>query len=143
MPSTLLGLRRRPLPNRVGVLTRRMTEAAARAKFLSPSVLRWNEKRSPGAVAVPSGCSIGAVAVHETAHRSTSAPVRPLSPQFIGAVAVRLYNHSLCTRGRRRGAARSHQRAQRRDRRSRCRYGYILHHAGAFGRVMRGFVLML
>jgi len=64
---------------------------------VAASVLRWTENHSPGAVAVPSGCSIGAVAVHETAHRSTSAPVRPLSPQFIGAVAVRLYNHSLCT----------------------------------------------
>jgi hypothetical protein len=64
---------------------------------VAASVLRWNEKRSPGSVAVPSGCSIGSVAVHETIHRSISAPVRPISPQFIGAVAVRLYNHSLCT----------------------------------------------
>ena len=64
---------------------------------VAPSVLRWTENHSLGAVADPSGCSIGAVAVHEIAHRSTSAPVRPISPQFIGAVAVRLYNHSLCT----------------------------------------------
>jgi len=41
-----------------------------------------------------------------------------LTKLVIGAVAVRLYNHSLCTRERRRGAARSHQRAQRRDRRA-------------------------
>ena len=97
MPSTLLGLRRRPLPNAFDLLMRWTTEAARVPQFLSPSVLRWNEKRSPGSVAVPSGYSIGSVAVHETAHRSTSAPVRPVSPQFIGAVAVRLYNHSLCT----------------------------------------------
>ena len=64
---------------------------------VAPSVLRWTENHSPGAVAVPSGCSIGAVAVHEIGSRSTSEPVRPVSPQFIGAVAVRLYNHSLCT----------------------------------------------
>jgi len=64
---------------------------------VAPSVLRWTENHSLGAVAVPSGCSIGAVAVHEIGHRSTSAPVRPVLPQFIGAVAVRLYNHSLCT----------------------------------------------
>ncbi len=64
---------------------------------VAPSVLRWTENHSPVAAAVPSGCSIGAVAVHEIGHRSTSAPVRPLLPQFIGAVAVRLYNHSLCT----------------------------------------------
>src|SRR5258707_1346694 len=118
MPSSLLGLRRRPLPNAFDLLMRWTTEAAGVPQFLSPSVLRWTEKRSPGAVAVPSGCSIGAVAVHENGHRSTSAPVRLLSPQFVGAVAVRLYNHSLCTRERRRGAARSHQRAQRRDRRA-------------------------
>ena len=97
MPSTLLGLRRRPLPNAFDLLMRWTTEVAGVPQSLSPSVLRWNEKRSPGSVAVPSGCFIGAVAVHETAHRSASAPVRPLSPQFIGAVAVRLYNHSLCT----------------------------------------------
>ena len=64
---------------------------------VAPSVLRWTENHSLGAVAVPSGCSIGAVAVLETTHRSISAPVRPVSPQFIGSVAVRLYNHSLCT----------------------------------------------
>jgi hypothetical protein len=97
MPSPLVVLRRRSLPNRVGVLPRRMTEAARVPQFLSPSVPRWNEKRSPGSVAVPSGYSIGSVAILKTALRSTSAPVRPISPQFIGAVAVRLYNHSLCT----------------------------------------------
>jgi hypothetical protein len=64
---------------------------------VAASVLRWTENHCLGAVAVPSWCSIGAVAVHETALRSISAPVRPISPQFIGAVAVRLYNHSLCT----------------------------------------------
>jgi hypothetical protein len=67
---------------------------------VAASVLRWTENHSLGAVAVPSGCFIGAVAGHEIGHRSISAPVRPLSPQFIGAVAVRLYNHSLCTRER-------------------------------------------
>src|SRR6266436_2061680 len=50
-----------------------------------------------GAAAVPSGCSIGAVAVRRRRHRSTSAPVRAVSVPFIGAVAVRLYYHSLCT----------------------------------------------
>jgi hypothetical protein len=100
MPSTLLGLRRRPLPNAFDLLIRWTTEAAGVPQLPSPSVLRWNEKRSPGSVAVPSGYSIGAVAVHETALRSISAPVRPISPHFIGAVAVRLYNHSLCTRER-------------------------------------------
>jgi hypothetical protein len=97
VPSALPGLRRRPLCNAVDLLPRRMNEAARLPQFPPRSVLRWTEKRSPGAVAVPSGCSIGAVAVHEIAHRSTSAPVSPISPQFIGAVAVRLYNHSLCT----------------------------------------------
>jgi hypothetical protein len=65
---------------------------------VAPSVLYRSEKQSLGAVAVPSGCSIGAVAVRSRRHRSISAPVRAISPQFIGAVAVRLYNHSLCTR---------------------------------------------
>jgi hypothetical protein len=65
---------------------------------VAPSVLKWTEKQSLGAVAVPSGCSIGAVAVRSCRHRSISAPVRPVLSQFIGAVAVRLYNHSLCTR---------------------------------------------
>jgi len=97
MSPTLVDLRRRSLPNRVGLLPRRITEALRVLPILQPSVLRWTENHSPGAVAVPSGCSIGAVAVHEIGRRSTSAPVRPLSPQFIGAVAVRLYNHSLCT----------------------------------------------
>jgi len=74
---------------------------------VAPSVLRWTEKQSLGAVAVPSGCSIGAAAVRSRRHRSIAAPVRPLSPQFIGAVAVRLYNHSLCTPWKA-GAERSH-----------------------------------
>jgi hypothetical protein len=67
------------------------------SRNVAASVLGWNEKRSPGSVAVPSGCSIGSVAVHKNALRSASAPVKPISPQFIGSVAVRLYNHSLCT----------------------------------------------
>jgi hypothetical protein len=67
------------------------------SRNVAASVLGWNEKRSPGSVAVPSGCFIGSVAVHKNALRSASAPVKPISPQFIGSVAVRLYNHSLCT----------------------------------------------
>src|SRR5215475_5405139 len=80
------------------LLMRWRVETPPVLQFPSPSVLRWTEKRVPGTVAVPSVCSIGAVADHETALRSTSVPVRPVSPQFIGAVAVRLYNHSLCAR---------------------------------------------
>jgi hypothetical protein len=98
--SPLVGPRRRPFPNAVDLLPRRLTKALRRCPVLSSSVLRWNEKRSPGSVAVPSGYSIGSVAILKTALRSASAPVRPISPQFIGAVAVRLYNHSLCTRER-------------------------------------------
>ena len=89
--------RRRPLPIAVALLPRQPIHALPGTPVLSPSVLRWTENHSLGAVAVPSGCSMGAVAVHEIGSRSTSAPVRPLLPQFIGAVAVRLYNHSLCT----------------------------------------------
>ena len=35
-------------------------------------------------------------AVRSARHRSISAPVRAISDPFIGAVAVRLYNHLLC-----------------------------------------------
>ena len=64
---------------------------------VAPSVLRWTENHSPGAVAVPSGCSIGAVAVHEIGPRPYLSTCRgPFRHKFVGAVVVvRLYNHSL------------------------------------------------